>query len=493
MSSLKQSLPNYTQMLRERAILAEMRGHLARDHLTMWCEIALRPFGQRPAAHHRLLISKLEAVARGEIRKLMVNMPPGSAKSTYASHLFPAWFLAQKDSLNVLAASHTTSLAEQFSRRVQSYARDNAELLGYKLRSESAEVWETGKGGFYRAAGVGTGISGFRADIGLIDDPVRSREAVDNKNQRDKIWDWYRSDFYPRLKPGAAQVVVMTRWHEDDLSGRLLATEPDEWDVVMLRAVAGEDDPLGREPGEMLWSDDGYGYAAQLEEARAFYTANGGMRDWQALYQQEPRPMEGALFHVEQIRTVPDAPAGGKRVRAWDLAATAQTGTSDPDWTVGVLLSRHDDGYLTVLDVVRLRGGPDVVEAAIVNTAMQDGRGVSIDLPQDPGQAGRAQVSYLTKRLMGYRVQSSPETGDKATRAAPVASQCNVGNLRVVSGGWNAAYIDELRGFPSATKDDQVDATSRAFAALVEMPGARKPRVVAARERGFGGAGGWMG
>lgn len=470
-----------------------MRRRTIRRDLTSWCEVALEPFYQKPAAHHRLLIGKLEAVANGRVRKLMVNMPPGSAKSTYASHLFPAWFLAQGCALNMLCASHTTGLAEQFSRRVQSFVRDNSELLGYRLRSESAEVWETSKGGFYRAAGVGSGIAGFRADLGLIDDAIKSREQADSKSQRDKIWDWYRSDFYTRLKPGAAQVLIMTRWHEDDLSGRLLATEPDEWDVVMLRAVAGEDDPLGRAPGEMLWSDDGYGYAAQLEEARAFYTANGGMRDWQALYQQEPRPMEGALFHVEMIRTVPEAPAGGKRVRAWDLAATAQTGTSDPDWTVGVLLSRHDDGYLTVLDVVRLRGGPDVVEAAIVNTAMQDGRGVLIDLPQDPGQAGRAQVSYLTKRLMGYRVQSSPETGDKATRAAPVASQCNVGNLRVVSGGWNAAYIDELRGFPSATKDDQVDATSRAFAALVEMPGARKPRVVAERERAFGGAGGWMG
>ncbi len=116
-----------------------------------------------------------------------------------------------------------------------------------------------------------------------------------------------------------------------------------------------------------------------------------------------------------------------------------------------------------VLDVVRLRGGPDEVEAAIVNTAKQDGRGVRVALPQDPGQAGKSQVLYLTRKLAGFMIDSSPESGDKATRAAPVASQVNVGNFAIVRGAWNRPFLDELGGFPSATKDDQVDALSRAF------------------------------
>jgi predicted phage terminase large subunit-like protein len=123
-----------------------------------------------------------------------------------------------------------------------------------------------------------------------------------------------------------------------------------------------------------------------------------------------------------------------------------------------------------VADVMRLRGGPEMVRAAILNTAAQDGRDVPISLPQDPGQAGKAQAADFIRALAGYRVTASPETGSKATRAAPVAAQCNIGNLAVLRGGWTMAYLEELRGFPGGGKDDQVDATSRAFTALLGQP-----------------------
>jgi predicted phage terminase large subunit-like protein len=152
------------------------------------------------------------------------------------------------------------------------------------------------------------------------------------------------------------------------------------------------------------------------------------------------------------------------------LAATADIGARDPDWTVGLLLAKLPDGSFSVADVLRLRGDPAQVEATLVATAQRDGRSATISLPQDPGQAGKAQVLYLTRKLAGYKVESTPETGDKATRAAPVAAQCNVGNLLVVRAQWNAAFIDELRGFLAGTKDDQVDAFSRAFAALIALP-----------------------
>ena len=156
--------------------------------------------------------------------------------------------------------------------------------------------------------------------------------------------------------------------------------------------------------------------------------------------------------------------------RAWDLAATKDIGTRDPDWTVGTLLARHDDGRFVIEDVVRLRGSPDEVEATIVATASRDGRGVAIHLPQDPGQAGKAQVLYLTRKLVGHRVESKPVTGDKATRAAPLASQVNVGNVSMVRAGWNRALLDEMAGFPSAAHDDQVDAAALAFEALIAPP-----------------------
>jgi predicted phage terminase large subunit-like protein len=265
-------------------------------------------------------------------------------------------------------------------------------------------------------------------------------------------------------------VLILTRWHTDDLAGRLLEAEGGRWRVLKLPAIAGLDDPLGRAPGAPLWADDGYGYGASLARVRATYEASGATRDWASLYQQEPRPAAGGLFKTAMVTALDTAPAeaaGARMVRAWDLAATGAAGTRDPDWTVGVLLLRTSDKRLVVLDVVRLRGGPEQVERAIVATAgRDDGRRVKVALPQDPGQAGKAQAAYLTRRLMGWTVVARPETGAKATRAAPVASQCNVGNLAVVRAAWNRAFLEELADFPGGAHDDQVDALARAFAEL---------------------------
>lgn len=393
----------------------------------------------------------------------MVCMPPGSAKSTYVSVLFPAWLLAQEPNFSIIGASHTADLADSFSRRVMGIVRDQSATLGYGLASEAVTGWATTNGGFYKAAGVGGPITGRRASCAIIDDPVKSREDADSERFRDRAWNWFSADLRTRLKPGGKIVVVMTRWHEDDLGGRLIQQQGDLWRVLKLPAIAGESDPIGRQPGEWLWSDDAYGYGNELKKVYAEYQSNGAMRDWSALYQQEPRPGEGALFKTHLIGAIDAEPTGKNIVRAWDLAATEKVGTRDPDYTVGVKMMRTNEGRFVILDVVRLRGGPDDVEQAIVNTAALDGHGVRIGIAQDPGQAGKQQILYLTRKLAGYRVESSPETGDKSTRAAPIASQVNVGNVSMVKARWNAPFIDELSGFPSGSKDDQVDALSRAF------------------------------
>jgi predicted phage terminase large subunit-like protein len=472
--------------LTQYRLLAEIqRRRECRRSFLAWCTEALAPFGQTPAAHHRLLIDELQAIVRGETRRLMINMPPGSAKSTYASVLFPAWALSQRAGLDVIGASNTAGMAEGFSRRAMGLVRDHGQTLGYGLTRETAELWETTNGGRYRAAGIGGAIAGVRCDIALIDDPTRSRADAESATVRDSQWAWFTGDLRTRLKPDASIVVIMTRWHPDDLGGRLLDRQPGLWRVVSLPAIAEADDAVGRAPGEWLWSDDGYGYSGELRKVYDEYEAAGATRDWAALYQQRPRPAEGSLFKIAMMPTVDAAPAGGVTARAWDLAATKQTGTRDPDFTAGVKLHRAPSGQFTVLDVVRLRGGPDEVEAAIVNTARQDGQSVRIGLPQDPGQAGKTQVLYLTRKLEGFMIESSPETGDKGTRAAPVASQSNVGNLSVVRAPWNAAFLDELAAFPSGTHDDQVDALSRAFA-MVGMnrgPITISPELLAASRR----------
>ena len=270
---------------------------------------------------------------------------------------------------------------------------------------------------------------------------------------RERVWDWYRSELVTRLRPGGRVVLVMTRWHPDDLGGRLLAEEPG-WRVLRLPALAEPGDVLGRVPGEALWP--AWEPRAALERKRVVM----GERSFAALFQQSPRVAGGRLFEVGRVRVVDDRLVGAG-ARAWDLAASA-----DGDFTVGLLLVRGLEGRFQVADVVRLRGDPHAVVEAVLGTAERDGRDVVVCLPQDPGQAGRMQVQYLTGRLAGWRVVSSAESGAKAVRAMPVASQVNGGGVEVLRAGWNRPFLDELRDFPGGAKDDQVDALSRAFGVL---------------------------
>lgn len=299
-------------------------------------------------------------------------------------------------------------------------------------------------------------MTGRRADLLIIDDPVKNQREADSAAARDHVWDWFRSDLVPRLRPGGRMVLVMTRWHPDDLGGRLLDSS-DSWRVLRLPALAEADDPLGRAVGDALWPE--WENSADLARKAAVL----GDRSFSALFQQSPQSPGGRSFRVGMVTVMEEAVAGTS-VRAWDLAATERGG----DWTVGLRLCRSGDGVFQVTDVVRLQGGPAEVVQAIMATAAADGAQVMIGLPQDPGQAGRSQVAYLTSQLAGFRVASSTESGPKAARAMPVVSQANVGNLRLLRGKWNRVFLEELEDFPGGSKDDQVDALSRAFGMLVE-------------------------
>jgi hypothetical protein len=259
--------------------------------------------GYVPAKHHRLLIERLEAVASDSISRLMVFMPPGAAKSSYVSILFPPWFLANNPKAAIIAASHTTELAEKFGRKVRNHIADDSVTLGIALSSDSqaAGRWALTSGGEYYSAGVGVAIAGYRGDIALVDDPVRSREDAFSESARERVWEWYRADLLPRLKPGGRVVLVMTRWHESDLAGRLLAemeSGGEHWEVVSLPAEAEPNDPLGREVGEFLWGDDSYGYAQNLREQKKIQPPF----NWSALYQQRPSPESGEYFQASWLK-----------------------------------------------------------------------------------------------------------------------------------------------------------------------------------------------
>ncbi len=437
-----------------------------RGSLLDWTVTALEETGFSPAAHHRYLVSELEALSNGVHDRLMILMPPGSAKSTYASVLFPPWWFTQHPRTSVIGASHSRGLAGYFSRRVRGLILEKEEYLGFGLEksARAGDAWSTNAGGDYLSIGVRGAITGRRADLIIIDDPIRSQADAESRRQRDHIWEWYKSDVTTRLKPGGKVVVIMTRWHPEDLGGQLLEQMPGEWRVVRLPAIAEPGDPLGRAPDTPLWPE--WEGSNALERKRHSI----GERAWSALFQQNPVPSGGRLFSIERIAVVEAEPEGDAMVRAWDLAGTNLNGKNDPDWTVGIKLSRDKTGRYCILDVVRIRGTSNQVEALIVTTAQRDGKRVVVAIPEDPGQAGKSQMSYMTRQLAGFHVIAERETGSKETRAMPLASQVEAGNLSIVRADWGRILLDELRDFPWGRKDDQVDALVRAFTTLSARP-----------------------
>ena len=326
-----------------------------RASLQAWCTEALEPFGHAPAGHHLAIIERLEALTRGDIERLIILAPPGSAKSTYVSQLFPAWYLAQNPAAAIITASHTAELADRFGRRVRNLVNEHAATLGYELSADNqaAGRWETTAGGEYYAIGVLGGVTGRRADLAIIDDPVKSRAEADSETVRDRVWEWWQSDVQTRLKPGAKVVLIMTRWHEDDLGGRLLndmTAGGRAWEILRLPMEAEQDDPLGRMPGELLWPE--WFTEAMRTDAKR------DTRTWSALYQQRPVPATGDYFQADWLRPALSLPRReDMRVYgASDYAVTAGGG----DWTVHVVVGMDPAGQLWLLDLWRGQTPSDV-------------------------------------------------------------------------------------------------------------------------------------
>jgi len=287
----------------KRALLeTTLRRREIRKHLVAW-SIYRHP-DQPPAKHHLFLLDKLQAVVEGRLihpktgkpcRRLMVLMPPGSAKSTYISVDFPPWYLSNYPSHRVLGCSFAVDLMESFSRQCRNIVEQEGKVLGYSLADDSRSVneWHTDKNGTFKCAGVGGGISGRRADLGFIDDYLASEEDANSQVVRDKQYAWYRSDFVTRLKPNGIRIIVANRRHEDDLVGRLEEQEADEWTIIKLPMIAEDNDPLGRLVGDRLWPE--YFTDDMVREARMV------SRTWAGLYQQRPAPEEGDYFKKEWL------------------------------------------------------------------------------------------------------------------------------------------------------------------------------------------------
>ena len=410
--------------------------------------------GFRPAAHHKLLIEALEAVERGECERLMVCMPPGSAKSTYTSVVFPAWFLGRNPALSVIAASHTQELAERFGRRVRNILAMPAfeRVFGFGLAedSQAAGRWDTDRGGEYFAAGVGGSITGRRADLAIIDDPVKSREDADSDRMRERAWEWYVNDLLTRLKPGARQIIVMTRWHEDDLGGRILERERDRWRVIEIPMEAMPNDPLGRAAGERLWPE---WFTDEMVQV-----AKMDLRAWNALYQQQPAADEGDYFKAEWFGEYDTPPLGVKKYGASDYGVTDGGG----DYTEHGLFGVDQQGNIYVLDWWRKQASADVWIESKCDLILQHEPTCWFG---ESGPIRRAVEPFLMRRMSERRafcrVEWLPSISDKPTRARSFQALSSMGKVFFPRHAtWKSDVLGQLLRFPAGKHDDSVDVCS---------------------------------
>ncbi len=433
--------------------------------------------------HHRVVCELLDHFVSGDVRNLMVFMPPRMGKSELVSRRLPAYLLGRYPDDPIIACSYSADLASRMNRDVQRIIDDDryrelfpaTRLFGTNIRTtaqgtylRNSDIFEVvGHRGVYRSAGVGGGIMGMGFKWGIIDDPIKSQKEADSATFRESIWEWYTSTFWTRQEKDARKLVTLTRWHEDDLAGRLLdlaRSDPaaDQWEVLCLPGICEEPDAPyeQRAVGEALWPE---------KYDLAFFAAAkaNNPRQFAAIHQQSPRAREGNMFKLKDLPIVNAAPVAGRRVRYWDLGGSD---SNKADFTVGLLMNAAPDGLFYIEDVERGQWSPRERNERIRATAEKDKAAqVETWIERVPGLAVEV-VDELVRYLAGYSVRTEMARQDKTTRADPLASQCEAGNVRVVKADWNAAYRDELASFPNGVKDDQVDASSGAFSKVVIAP-----------------------
>ena len=433
---------------------------------TRWMFMQRRGYKWLRAPHHKQICDALMRVFNGDCKRLIINIPPRYSKTELAVVNFIAWSLGRVPDAEFIHASYSATLATNNSVQIRSIVQHEAYQQIFRnvyLSEEAKAHWKTTAGGVMYATGAGGTITGFgagkhRAGFGgaiIIDDPHKADEAR-SETMRQNVIDWFQNTVESRKNsPETPMIVIMQRLHENDLSGWLLdGGNGEKWEHLCLSAI--------RDDGSALWPEKHDIETLQRMEQAAPYVFAGQ-------YRQRPAPPDGGVFKLNKIQIVNAIPSGHIRwVRGWDLASTAGNG----DYTAGVRMGAMSDGRFIISHIERGRYGADERDQILRAVATQDGRLTKISIPQDPGQAGKSQVLYLTRQLAGFSVSSSPESGDKITRAEPFAAQVNIGNVLILDdGSWDVSALKkELQMFPNGVNDDQIDACSRAFNELMQTP-----------------------
>jgi len=430
-------------------------------------EERFKPVETVVAAHHKLILDATQRCIARRNGRSMLFLPPGSAKSTYATVVAPTHAMGVTPEFKVIGVSYGSDLARKFGRRMRSIVRQDAYRLLFStaLSSESgaADEWALENGSEYMGGGILSGITGNRADFITIDDPIKGRQDADSDVIRKRTIEAYQDDVLTRLKPGGSIMLTQTRWHEEDLAGSVLpegydgrsgmieCRDGNVWEVICIPAQAERvDDPLGREVGEYLWPE-----WFPEDHWKPFKRIP---RTWSALYQQRPAPEEGDYFKSGWLRPYTKAP-DRKTMRVYggsDYAVTEDGG----DYTVHAVVGVDPEDRMYLLDVWRQQASSDVWVEAFCDLVVEH---KPIGWAEEMGQIKSGVGPFLTKQQRARKAyvfrEQFPTRGDKAIRAQSMRGRMALDGLYVpINAPWYPAFRSELLSFPTGKNDDQVDA-----------------------------------
>jgi predicted phage terminase large subunit-like protein len=418
----------------------------------------------RLAAHHKLLLETLQRVSETPGGRAMVFMPPGSAKSTYASVVFPAWLMGRKPKTQIILASYATGLAKKHGRRTRQLVSSKRyrQIFDTVLSKESsaANEWALDNGSEYMSGGLQSGLTGNRADGLLVDDPVAGREEAESEVLREKTLAAYEDDARTRIKPSGWRAIVSTRWHESDLCGRILpenwngesgkimCRDGHYWEVICLPAECDRaDDPLGRKIGEGLWPE--WFTKGHWDEFKS------NPRSWLSLYQQKPTAEQGTYFKREWINLYDHKPTNLTIYLSGDFAVSEGGG----DWSELAVWGVDAQNNIYALD---WWSGQTTSDAWVNRILEFSAQYKPIFLVAESGVIRKSVEPWLRKEMEVKREYIAcewlPTTGDKPAMARSFQAMCSAHKVHFPKTDWAARAINQLMKFPAGSHDDVVDA-----------------------------------